>query len=1193
MSTNNNETFERVRFSQIFKPENTVFIKEHLTVIWNDEFHCYELSLDEIRKVYSKDNELFQNICTEIYLRGGKFYLSSENPRLFPNIEYKDGYIDQIYGQEFAYSNINYLLFDIERQMSAFNIHDNDFYKGIYLNGFEYLYISNSELNLLKQEFNRRGFYFNHQDVTDEEIKEHQNKVYESTENITSLSKQGEEEEKIPNDDTSSEHIEDMTIEEFVRLLPNNINNIYHDLYTRFCHKHVSELSIEDWMSVRNAKGVGSKKYDIFIEFMVNELNLLDMNSLKEAELAKKKSHMWQKAESNKKNFHMLSELKEQYPIINNYKVAEFLFLIPSNEKKIHGRFYSINEKSFVDVTDEQWNDALYGRGMGNKKISLVKEQLKIFIEHLEENKDQWLEKKKKLSLINISSKKEPSLINISSLFKEEDVANYLAISEDKSQDKNQLLSILMDFWPINQIPFTFEEVLDIFKIKINSDFQDEVSELSSMFVGEVLNRQNVVDSLDISVLQMIAVIGVIYDAVLRGKFPPRIQKMLSHLKENEKLVISSRHAKKTLEETGKILDVTRERVRQIETKAKKKIRKNCELYHYKSMFNLLLRKKGLLHYSDGLFGLMCYVYDDYVIDNNFILLKEIYKDLMEIKTIITNELQKSLYFMKDEFCEYITLYDHLEPFLDESYWSWLCNFMNVRQYNDYIYLKSNKDKKRTCELIVALFFEDGFYVGDDTQLETFMRYYDELIPEHSFFTWDESRKDVARRIEGNLERSNLQKISNRTYQYNSVELPVEFVQKVKQYIDEELEELPVVYYSKLQQVFANELEQYHANQFTLYYALKNAYADSEYTFSSGRTPRIFPLGKELSTDEIFATIIEQYGGEVESEWLCEALGIQKYTIEQTVSKKENDITRIGTKLYRSERTNIEEDLIEVLQPRIDSELQQYHAVSTLHIYDSLSFGPQELIEKYQITKENIKSFIIELNPSLKGHQQLLVDNDDVTLWEYCQLYMGKEKEYFSIEELSNVLKGMGYSDTTIGSKLKNAWDNDELYKLNDQQFIDPEQLLLTEEQKKILSCWMDDKCANQRWIRLKEDVGSRIQRRQLGEKLNLRYEITPELLKHLLVDQLGYQYLTIDGLQSVNNMLMVTKDSSLSLEGLLKSSFEQYDGIWKEDNMVDYFIDQRLINENKNHTLPEYVKKTLNLSVDKYTKEVSVNQND
>lgn len=1164
MSTNNNETFEGVRFSQIFKPENTVFIKEHLTVVWNDELHCYELPLDEIRGIYSKDAELFQNICTEIYLRGGKFYLSSENPRLFPNIEYKDGYIDQIYGQEFAYSNINYLLFDIERQMSAFNIHDNDFYKGIYLNGFEYLYISNSELNLLKQEFNRRGFYFNYQDVTDEEIKQHQNKVYESTENITSLSKQGEEEEKIPNDDTSSEQIEDiknMTIEEFVRLLPNNVNAIHRDLYVRFRHKRVSELSLDDWMSLKKAKGVGPKTYDRFIKFMMNELNLLDMNSLKESELDKKRSHM-------------LSGLKEQYPIINNYKVAEFLALIPSNEKRIHERFASISEQSFVDVTDEQWNDALYSRGMGNKKISLVKEQLEVFIEQLEENKDQWL-------------------TNVSILFKEEDVANYLSLFEGKSQDKNQLLSVLMNFSTIHQIPFTFEEVLDIFKIKINPGFQDEVSELSSMFVGEVLNSQSVVDSLDISVLQMIAVVGVIYDAVLRGNFPPRIPKTLSHLKENEKLVISSRHAKKTLEETGKILDVTRERVRQIEAKTKKKLRKNRELYCYKAMFDLLLSKKGLLHYSDGLLGLLCYVHDDYVINNNFVLLKEIYKDLIEIKTIITNELQQSLYFMKDEFCEYITLYDHLEPFLDESYWSWLCDFMNVRQYNDYIYLKSNKDKKRTCELTVALFFEDGFYVGDDTQLETFMRYYDELIPEHSFFTWDESRKDVARRIEGNLERSNLQKISNRTYQYNSVELPVEFVQKVKQYIDDELEELPVVYYSKLQQVFAEELEQYHANQFTLYYSLKNAYADSEYTFSSGRTPRIFPLGKELSTDEIFATIIEQYGGEVESEWLCEALGIQKYTIEQTVSKKENDITRIGTKLYRSERTNIEEDLIEVLQPRIDSELQQYHAVSTLHIYDSLSFGPQELIEKYQITKENIKSFIIELNPYLKGHQQLLVDNDDVTLWEYCQLYMGKEKEYFSIEELSNVLKGMGYSDTTIGSKLKNAWDNDELYKLNDQQFIDPEQLLLTEEQKKILSCWMDDKCANQRWIRLKEDVGSRIQRRQLGEKLNLRYEITPELLKHLLVNQLGYQYLTIDGLQSVNNMLMVTKDSSLSLEGLLKSSFEQYDGIWKEDNMVDYFIDQRLINENKNHTLPEYVKKTLNLSVDKYTKEVSVNQND
>lgn len=1168
----NNSIFEGVRFPKIFKPENTVFIKEYLSIVWNDELYCYESPLEEIRRIYSKDIELFHNICTEIYLRGGQFYLASENSSIFPNIEYKDGYINQIYGQEFAYSNINYSLFNIEKQMRLFNVHDNDFYKGIYLNGFEYLYVSHNELNLLKQELNRRGFYLNQQDVTDEEIKQHQNKIYE--ENPMSLSKQCEEEEEISNDDTSSEHIEDiknMTIEEFVRLLPNNVNAIHRDLYVRFQHKHVSELSIEDWVSLRKAKGVGPKTYDRFINFMVDELNLLDINSLKEVELAKEQAHILQKAEPNKKNFHMLSELKEQYPIINDYKVEEFLALIPSNEKTIHYRFASISDKSFVDVTDEQWNDALYSRGMGNKKISLVKEQLKIFIKQLEENKDQWL-------------------TNVSLLFKGEDVANYLSLSEGRSLDKNQLLSALMNFSTIHQIPFTFGEVLDIFKIKINPDFQDEVSELSSMFVGEVLNSQSVADSLDISVLQMIAVVGVIYDAVLKEKFPPRIQKTLSHLKENEKLVISSRHAKKTLEEIGKILDVTRERVRQIETKAKKKIRKNCEFYHYKSMFNLLLRKKGLLHYSDGLFGLMCYVYDDYVIDNNFVLLSEIYKDLTEIKKIITDELQQSLYFMKDEFCEYITLYDHLEPFLDGSYWSWLCDFMNVRQYNDYIYLKSNNDKKRTCELIVALFFEDGFCVGDNTQLETFMRYYDELIPEHSFFTWDESRKDVARRIEGNLERSNLQKISNRTYQYNSVELPVEFVQKVKQYIDKELEELPVVYYSKLQQVFAEELEQYHANKFTLYCALKNSYANSEYTFSSRNALRIFPLGKELSTDEIFVTIIEQQGGEVESEWLRQTLVIQKSVVEQTTANKENDITKIGTKLYCLE---IKGDLVEVLQPKIDSELQQYHAVSTLHIYDSLLFDSQELIEKYKITKENIKSFIIKLNPSLKGHQKLLVADEEVTLWEYCQFYIGKEKEYFSIEEISNVLKGMGYSDTAISLKLKNAWDNDELYKLDDKQFIYPEQLLLTEEQKKILSCWMDDKYANQRWIRLTEDIGSRIQRRQLGEKLNLHYKITPELLKHLLVDQLNYYYLTIDGLQSVNNMLMVTKDSSLSLEGLLKLSFEQYDGIWKEDNMVDYFIDQRLINENKNHTLPEYVKKTLHLSVDKYTTEVSVNQND
>lgn len=1095
MSINNNDTFEGVRFSQVFTPENTVFIKEYLNIVWNDELRCYELPLDEIRKIYSKDTELFQNICTEIYLRGGKFHLASENPRLFPNIEYKDGYIDQIYGREFAYSNINYSLFNIERQMSLFNVHNNDFYKGIYLNGFEYLYVSSSELHLLKQEFNRRGFYLNQQDITDDEIKQYQNKIY--IESSSSLSEQYEEVNEIINDVTSFEqveNIENMKIEEFVRILPNNVNVIRKDLYARFQHKHVSELSVEDWMSFRNTKGVGAKTYDRFIKFMVNELNLSYMNSL-------------QKAEFNTKHSYMQSELKEQ----------------------------------------------------------------------LKENKDQWL-------------------TNVFLLFKEEDIESYLALSEEKSQDKKQLLSTLTDFSTTNKISFTFGELLDIFKIKINPDFQDEVSKLSSMSVDEVLNCPNVANSLDISVLQIIAVVSVIYDAILMEKYPLRIQKILSNLKENEKVIISNRSSNKTLEQTGKILDVTRERVRQIEAKTRKKLRQICEFYHYKAMIDLLLHKNGLLHYSHGLLELMCYLYDDYIEDNDYILSKDIHKDLKEIKTIISNELKQSLYFTKAEFCEYITLYDHLDPFLNESYWSWLCDFMNVCQYNDYIYLKLNKNKKTTCELIVALFFKDGFCLGDNTQLETFMHYYDKLIPKHSFFNWDENRKDVARRIEGNLERSNVQKISNRTYQYNSVELPVKFVQKVKQYIDEELKELPVIYYSKLQQVFAEELEQYQANKFTLYYSLKNAYADSEYTFSSGRTPRIFPLGKELSTDEIFVTIIEQQGGEVESGWLCEVLGIQKYTIEQIVSKKENNITRIGTRLYLSEKNKIEEDLIEVLQPKIQYELQQYHAVSTFHIYNSLSFDSQELIEKYRITKENIKSFIIKLNPSLKGHQQLLSANEKVTLWEYCQLYIGKEKEYFSIEEVSNILKGMGYSDTTISLKLKNAWDDDELYKLNNQQFIYPEQLVLTEEQKKILSCWMDDKYSNQPWIRLTEDIGSKRQRRQLSKRLNIHYEVTPELLKHLLVDQLDYHYLTIDGLQSVNNMLMVTKDTSLSLEKLLKSSFKHYDGIWKEDSMVDYFIEQRLINENKNHTLPEYVKKTLNLSVDKYTKEVkevSVNKND
>lgn len=937
---------------------------------------------------------------------------------------------------------------------------------------------------------------------------------------------------------------EEVSVKSLVDYLPNSTNVVKKYLLSQYADKLLSEMSIVDWADVLSSRGVGDKKRQDLYDWVIKHSQSLNEPLPDEKAIYVADDFSVQ-----------VQSLLEEYPGIMDVPVAELIDFIPSNQGVVRGSLTSIEHLNLGEVSATLWDQCANSQGMGKKKRQQLLENLQDFAKDAAVQKEEQI-KEDQFALVGLHQYMDEAFVNCWQLL------------QDDLEDVEVLRACVNRY--DGKVPhLLLGHLIEALDLKVKPHFTEEVTRLSTQSLTEL---KETIGEQSISFVQLWLV------AVTLWKQLHQLGLLDNTLKEREKWVIEKRLSGSTLEEVGEQLEVTRERVRQIEKKGKDRLRIQLNQLRLSQYVETLFKDNDFIMLPTEPSILMLFPYLDdkrYTQLGSYLCLVLTAQHLEELKEQLKeNPVYRADQFFAEQHIHFAEADQSLKQMIDDE--------LGIFVVDDYIVSKRMSQKDR-CAFIVYHSFADGIYLGDDDQVRAFMKVYDQLFDDHDFFTWDEPLTEVARRIEGNMDRSDLQKIAGRTYKYVNQQLPDEFLAEVKDYVDQELSKSPVVYNLKLCKVFAEPLKTYGADDYTLYLTFKERYSD-DYLFSSGRTMRIFKAGQpELTTEEIFRTVLKQNGGKMAVSTVLEQLGIEPYTVDQISSIRSNGIRKIGDDLVLSDY-ELPDELCDLLTQQIENQVERYGAVAPRDVLRQIRSEQPELAEKYQLTDENIAPYLKQVNHQLKGFDQFLTFDNQVTLLDYVRRHFAEQPVYYW-DELKGYLRQLGYSESSILTVIKKEVDRFTICRIDDETYVYGDQIQLNDDQQSALKEAVTQVMGDKDWVVLKKWTPEALN--ELQEKVGLSLPLTVDVLRYLLVRDLDFKMLGAKGLTMQIDPYLVTSDESQTLQNILQNLLDQYQGEWIEKDVVDYLVENEVILPNKNHIIPDYVCQLMSISVDETTKQV------
>lgn len=1228
--------FKGVRFPKNFKLNFTTKIQKYTNPHWNKELEQYEITIQELRRLYEKDIEAFYVVCSEIYLKGGQFFLNSKNKLLFPEISYDSNcYISQVPKDKDAYKKINYSIINIEQKMNKLNIKNNHFYQGLYLDGFQYLEVSKQGIQYLIQEFQDRGFVIENipmkTQTNSSVLKEDKNTVSKENKSITSMVNEEEIAEK-------ENWWEDVIVEDILPMIPKPLM-IIKSILSLYRHQWIVEISQEHWQDILKNQFVSKQECQSFIDLM-QQMTEENFKALLSPSMPIKEEQM----DHQKKNIH-IEEVKEEkpkiekrekeqviwdmpaflakHPILKEVSIFKFLDKIPLQENRVFHFFYPFRNRTFVDISTKEWQQRMIEMDVNNSNIKEIENLLIRFSSSLKE----------KASIPRLQKK---------------DVLDFWKLSEDQLNDIEILHQKLQEWINTSSKkipPMTLKDALQILNVKLGENYTSEQKMRIEAFLNKpIIKLCNNISNLKQKNTAILLIIIAMYTLLLQDSpklecfvetLPPKLQRIAI-------TIIEGKYSGKSDEDLSQELGMTSVRFNQLQKEIKDEVKKHVQRLGYLRLIAFLLEHKKMISLSDRWMNLLYFIDADVCKSSSFVMYKEARQAVISLKDHMRNLLSQQFVMNIKEFRQEMGVVIKKENVSLSNFadYTTLLDQLQLRLVDDKYIIKKDPQRIEQIAIVLCLYFENKIQLTNKKDIQKFRDKFQLLFPDQVFFSNEDSDEQIAEYIGSYIENAKIQKLQSLIYQpqiekveasSNSVRLPDNFIEKMHSFIQQELKKYPVVYNQKLYRVFGEEFSThlgYEVKDYRLYSSLKIKYKD-EYDFDSEGLLKIFPKGQKLTDEEILIQLLQRNKGFISIDELCAHLYLSKtdimqilqnvYTdsikivnnnlvlgkkrVEQTIREKEvnknyniNEIKRYSdVEKNEKEQVRLQKNVMDnIIQKKkysthplkrlMEEDLENYQFIAPKCIYYRLSLENPAFIQKNNINEENIAQKCRELDPSLRGTQQLLSysKSEDPTkdLFTYFRKYMG-EKEYYSISELKEVFSMMGYT-STVTAKLKEASEKQYIYQVKLDYFIYPDQLLLSNEQKEEVQAFIESYFVEKDYLSLILDIRS-YKLRKLSQKLDI--SLTPYLLAHLLSDQLGYELLSVSNIQLSNNPLLIVKKGTYTLETLFKELMISYKGENIEEEILHYLKECHVIVESNN--LPSYVCKALDITVDSHTKKV------
>lgn len=651
------------------------------------------------------------------------------------------------------------------------------------------------------------------------------------------------------------------------------------------------------------------------------------------------------------------------------------------------------------------------------------------------------------------------------------------------------------------------------------------------------------------------------------------------NLKDRELIIFNERmnHKNpKTLEDLANILGVTRERVRQIESKIKTKIRKVLSKNYIGLYKNHLKKNETAILEENALRNLLISIqHPEFYYDSKFDLfilseyedpykqtineIDELFKenDVLKIKDVdlfISDLKNESNKVGLNKETEKIFQY-----YLENS---------NYIQRDDVI-LKENINKNKMYTYIIDRYYsKEVLDLSDDKSYHSFIERLSLYAPEKIVEDLLGRSKEAAiRSIEGILDKENETVLKVDAHKYRKLDvnrIPYALIDEIYSFINNEILNNTFVSVKKIYRTFKSEIDSLGYTDRSIYYLIKLLF-EEEFKFTGKASLRIFEKDAEvLSTAEIILTTLDKNNGRMYIAPLMEEIGVEDYSIHQQ-SGEDTYTVRNGIVSVAADETKLSENTLNAIRNAVNSRLQTKGYVSIQQVHEDLQFNleaNQELRVNQYTNQLDLTHLLKKLFPDTIGHTRILFNKDSEM--DYFDVFIeeiGNIDEYHR-EDFIEAGDNLGLSEQTTYNYLNQFIDAGKIAPINTDFFVLPDSLDIAADALEAIDAFLRERFEQNEYLSL-STIQSEFS--QLSRINGHRWTI--ELMDYIATRILEYKKVHIQHFKYfIDPMIISLRDSNLTYKDIVTVEMKKFKDNRTDENVLNYFIQKGLLKSNTQH---------------------------